>query len=151
MADGGTLNMILDDGGDATLLVHLGAQCRISLVGHPTNEEEEVLFASIEAQRNGRAGTQASARTSKASPRRPRPACIGSIRWRRTASSGFRDQRQRQRQQVEIRQPLRLPREPGRWHRRGTDVMMAGKVAMVAGFGDVGKGSAASLARPAAA
>src|SRR4051794_14508717 len=42
-ADGGTPNMILDDGGDATLLVHLGAQAEKnpSLIGHPTNEEEE--------------------------------------------------------------------------------------------------------------
>src|SRR6201991_3328618 len=48
-ADGGTPNMILDDGGDATLLVHLGAQAEHNpgLVSHPTNDEEEVLFASI--------------------------------------------------------------------------------------------------------
>src|SRR4249920_900656 len=48
-ADGGTPNMILDDGGDATLLVHLGAQAEgnPSVLNHPTNEEEEVLFAAI--------------------------------------------------------------------------------------------------------
>src|SRR5216110_887822 len=48
-SDGGTPNMILDDGGDATLLVHLGtqAQSNPSLLNHPTNEEEEVLFAAI--------------------------------------------------------------------------------------------------------
>ena len=48
-ADGGAPNMILDDGGDATLLVHLGIQARDnpSLIAKPTNEEEEVLFASI--------------------------------------------------------------------------------------------------------
>ncbi len=48
-ADGGTPNMILDDGGDATLLVHLGmrAEKDPSLVAKPTNEEEEVLYASI--------------------------------------------------------------------------------------------------------
>src|ERR1700760_3758771 len=47
--DGGAPNMILDDGGDATLLVHLGAQAEKnpSLVAKPTNEEEEVLFAAI--------------------------------------------------------------------------------------------------------
>src|SRR6201993_289140 len=48
-ADGGTPNMILDDGGDATLLVHLGGQAEQnpSVLNHPTNEEEEVLFAAI--------------------------------------------------------------------------------------------------------
>src|SRR5437660_10663684 len=51
-ADGGTPNMILDDGGDATLLVHLGSQAEAnpSLVAHPTNEEEEALFAAIKAR-----------------------------------------------------------------------------------------------------
>src|SRR6476659_5127496 len=49
--DGGTPNMILDDGGDATLLLHLGIQAEKdrAVVGHPANEEEEVLFAAIKA------------------------------------------------------------------------------------------------------
>jgi len=48
-ADGGTPNMILDDGGDATLLVLLGAQAEIdaSVIANPTNEEEEALYAAI--------------------------------------------------------------------------------------------------------
>ena len=49
-ADGGTPNMILDDGGDATLLIHLGLraeQGETSLIAKPTNEEEEILFAAI--------------------------------------------------------------------------------------------------------
>ena len=52
-ADGGTPNMILDDGGDATLLIVLGAEAedKPSLIAKPTNEEETVLFASI-AKRN---------------------------------------------------------------------------------------------------
>jgi adenosylhomocysteinase len=47
--DGGTPNMILDDGGDATLLIHLGmkAEKDLSVVGNPTNDEEEALFAAI--------------------------------------------------------------------------------------------------------
>src|SRR5436309_7994978 len=51
-ADGGAPNMILDDGGDATLLLHLGIQAEknISVLAHPTNEEEEALFASIKAR-----------------------------------------------------------------------------------------------------
>ncbi len=50
--DGGYSNMILDDGGDATLLLHLGAKAEkdASLIGKPTNEEEEVLFATIKAK-----------------------------------------------------------------------------------------------------
>ena len=48
-ADGGVPNMILDDGGDATLLVHLGlkAESDASVISNPTNEEEEVLYAAI--------------------------------------------------------------------------------------------------------
>ncbi|HML14063.1 MAG TPA: adenosylhomocysteinase, partial [Xanthobacteraceae bacterium] len=55
-ADGGTPNMILDDGGDATLLVHLGSQAEAnsSLVAHPSNEEEEALFAAIKARLKSR-------------------------------------------------------------------------------------------------
>src|ERR1700686_2539850 len=47
--DGGVPNMILDDGGDATLLLHLGiqAESNTSVLAHPGNEEEEVLFAAI--------------------------------------------------------------------------------------------------------
>ncbi len=48
-ADGGAPNMILDDGGDATLLVHLGLQAEQNpqVLHHPNNEEEEVLFGAI--------------------------------------------------------------------------------------------------------
>src|ERR1700675_4258217 len=47
--DGGAPNMILDDGGDATLLLHLGmqAESNAAVLNHPGNEEEEVLFAAI--------------------------------------------------------------------------------------------------------
>ena len=50
--DGGTPNMILDDGGDATLLLHLGmqAESNAGVLAHPSNEEEEVLFAAIQFQ-----------------------------------------------------------------------------------------------------
>src|SRR5271170_4243370 len=50
--DGGYSNMILDDGGDATLLLHLGAKAEkdASLVAKPSNEEERVLFAAIKAK-----------------------------------------------------------------------------------------------------
>ena len=141
--------MIFDDGGDATLLMHLGMQAETTpnVLHHPGNEEEEVLFAAIKKRLEDQPGWYTkSASKFAASPRKPRPACTGSIRWRRRA--GF----------------CSLPStsttaSPNRSStismaaasllvdgiRRGTDVMMAGKVAMVAGFGDVGKGSAASL------
>src|SRR5450755_3978908 len=50
--DGGYTNMILDDGGDATLLLHLGARAEkdASLIAKPENEEEELLFAAIKAK-----------------------------------------------------------------------------------------------------
>src|SRR6201995_1686339 len=50
-ADGGYSNMILDDGGDATLLLHLGARAEqdVSVLGKPTSEEERVLYAAIKA------------------------------------------------------------------------------------------------------
>src|SRR5438876_8923752 len=56
--DGGTPNMILDDGGDATLLIHLGLQPEKNpaLLNHPTNEEEEVLFASIKKRHKEKPG-----------------------------------------------------------------------------------------------
>src|ERR1700733_11105502 len=52
--DGGYSNMILDDGGDATLLLHLGAKAEkdASLIARPTSEEEECLFAAIKAKLN---------------------------------------------------------------------------------------------------
>ena len=51
-ADGGTPNMILDDGGDATMLIHLGAKAEkdISVLDKPTSEEEEVLYAAIRSR-----------------------------------------------------------------------------------------------------
>ena len=88
--DGGTPNMILDDGGDATLLIHLGARAEAGdtkFLDGATNEEEEVLFAAIKKRLKDEAGLlHASApRTSRASPKRPPPACIGSTRCRRRA------------------------------------------------------------------
>jgi adenosylhomocysteinase len=57
-----------------------------------------------------------------------------------TADPG--DQRQRLGHQEQVRQPVRLPRVAGRRLKRAMDVMLAGKVAVVCGYGDVGKGCA---------
>jgi len=88
--DGGEPNMILDDGGDATLLVHLGmrAEKDASLIAKPTNEEEEVLYKVIAKTNKAKPGWYAKlGAASRASPRRRPRACTGSTRWRRTASS----------------------------------------------------------------
>ena len=84
--DGEGPNMILDDGGDATLLVHKGIEYeRTGVVPEPTEDDSEewtVVLGAAEAHR--RRGAQALARrrprASRASPRRPPPACTGSTR-----------------------------------------------------------------------
>jgi adenosylhomocysteinase len=86
--DGGTPNMILDDGGDATLLVMLGSRAEQdpSVLDHPGNEEEQALFAAIAAVWSlPRAGIRTSRRISAASPRRRRPGSIVCTRWNRRA------------------------------------------------------------------
>jgi adenosylhomocysteinase len=148
-ADGGTPNMILDDGGDATLLIHLGIQARDnpSVIGHPTNEEEEVLFASIKARLQkdpdwyARVGKNIKGVTEETT--------TGVHRLYIMAKEGrllF--------PAINVNDSVTKSKFDNLYGcreslvdgiRRGTDVMMAGKVAMVAGFGDVGKGSAASL------
>ena len=120
-ADGGSPNMILDDGGDATLLIHLGLRAEkgdTAFLDKPSNEEEEVLFASIKQRLHGQARLVREER--RGDPRRHRgdddrrasPLCDG--QGGQAAVAG--DQRQRQRHQVEVRQPLRLPRVAGRRH-----------------------------------
>jgi adenosylhomocysteinase len=148
-ADGGTPNMILDDGGDATLLVHLGAQAEqnASLVGHPTNEEEEVLFASIKKRNKERPGWYAS--LGKNIKGVTEETTTGVHRLYQMAKDG-----KLQFPAINVNDSVTKSKFDNLYGcreslvdgiRRGTDVMMAGKVAMVAGFGDVGKGSAASL------
>jgi adenosylhomocysteinase len=148
-SDGGTPNMILDDGGDATLLVHLGAQAEKnpSLVGHPTNEEEEVLFAAIKKRNKEKPGWYASLgknikgvteETTTGVHRLYEMQKKGTLLW---PAINVNDSVTKSK--FDNLYGCRESLVDG--IRRGTDVMMAGKVAMVAGFGDVGKGSAASL------
>ena len=148
-SDGGGPNMILDDGGDATLLMHLGSQAERSpnVLHHPNNEEEEVLFAAIKER------------------------LVKNPGWYSKIASGIRGVTEEtttgvhRLYQMEKEGRLLFPAinvndsvTKSKFDnlygcreslvdgiRRGTDVMMAGKMAMVAGFGDVGKGSAASL------
>jgi adenosylhomocysteinase len=148
-ADGGTPNMILDDGGDATLLIHLGIQAaqNPSVIGHPSNEEEEVLFAAIKARLQHDPGWYA--RAGKSIRGVTEETTTGVHRLYQMAKEGrllF--------PAINVNDSVTKSKFDNLYGcreslvdgiRRGTDVMMAGKVAMVAGFGDVGKGSAASL------
>lgn len=149
-ADGSTPNMILDDGGDATLLVHLGLRAEegdTAAITHPSNEEEEILFASI-AQRlkdqpgwykkNAQAIRGVTEETTTGVHRLYEMQKKGTLLW---PAINVNDSVTKSK--FDNLYGCRESLVDG--IRRGTDVMMAGKVAMVAGFGDVGKGSAASL------
>ncbi|MFL5003420.1 MAG: adenosylhomocysteinase [Xanthobacteraceae bacterium] len=148
-SDGGTPNMILDDGGDATLLVHLGAQAEQnpSVLNHPANEEEEVLFAAIKKRLKEKPGWYATLGKN-----------IKGVTEETTTGVHRLYQMERDGRllfpAINVNDSVTKSKFDNLYGcreslvdgiRRGTDVMMAGKVAMVAGFGDVGKGSAASL------
>ncbi|MDR3463556.1 MAG: adenosylhomocysteinase [Beijerinckiaceae bacterium] len=149
-ADGGTPNLILDDGGDATMLIHLGMRAEAgdtAFLEKPTCEEEEVLFASIKKRlgthpgwytRNGKAIKGVSEETTTGVHRLYMMEKEGKLLW---PAINVNDSVTKSK--FDNLYGCRESLVDG--IRRGTDVMMAGKVAMIAGFGDVGKGSAASL------
>jgi len=149
-SDGGTPNMILDDGGDATLLIHLGVRAEkgdTAFLDKATNEEEEVLFASIKERLQREPGW-----FSKIA------ANIRGVTEETTTGVHRLYEMQKKGMllfpAINVNDSVTKSKFDNLYGcreslvdgiRRGTDVMMAGKVAMVAGFGDVGKGSAASL------
>ena len=149
-SDGGTANMILDDGGDATLLIHLGLRAEqgdIGAISKPANEEEEILFAAIKKRlsehpgwyrRNAESIRGVSEETTTGVHRLYEMQKRGTLLW---PAINVNDSVTKSK--FDNLYGCRESLVDG--IRRGTDVMMAGKVAMVAGFGDVGKGSAASL------
>ncbi|MBB3971416.1 adenosylhomocysteinase [Hansschlegelia beijingensis] len=149
-ADGGTPNMILDDGGDATLLLHLGKRAEegdTKFLDGATNEEEEILFAAIKKRLKSHPGWYT--RNALAIRGVTEETTTGVHRLYDLARKGellF--------PAINVNDSVTKSKFDNLYGcreslvdaiRRGTDVMMAGKVAMVAGFGDVGKGSAASL------
>ena len=148
-SDGGAPNMILDDGGDATLLMHLGSQAERTpnVLHHPGNEEEEVLFAAIKERMVKQPGWYT--KTASAIRGVTEETTTGVHRLYQMEKEGkllF--------PAINVNDSVTKSKFDNLYGcreslvdgiRRGTDVMMAGKVAMVAGFGDVGKGSAASL------
>ena len=148
-SDGGTPNMILDDGGDATLLVHLGmkAEKDDSVLRKPGSEEEEVLFAAIKKTLKKKPGWYTS--LGKAIKGVTEETTTGVHRLYQMEKEGrllF--------PAINVNDSVTKSKFDNLYGcreslvdgiRRATDVMMSGKVAVVAGFGDVGKGSAASL------
>ena len=148
--DGGAPNLILDDGGDATMLVHLGLRAEqgdTAFLDKASNEEEEVLFAAIKRRLASNPGVYAkyaqaikgvSEETTTGVHRLYLMEKDGKLLW---PAINVNDSVTKSK--FDNLYGCRESLVDG--IRRGTDVMMAGKVAMVAGFGDVGKGSAASL------
>jgi adenosylhomocysteinase len=146
---GGTPNMILDDGGDATLLIHLGmkAEKDLSVIGKPGNEEEEALFAAIKKRVAEKPGWYSA--LGKAIRGVTEETTTGVHRLYEMQKAGtllF--------PAINVNDSVTKSKFDNKYGcreslvdaiRRGTDVMMAGKIATVAGFGDVGKGSAESL------
>ncbi len=148
-ADGGTPNMILDDGGDATLLVHLGMQAEkdASVLKAPGNEEEEALFAAIRKRLAEKPGWYST--LAKNIRGVTEETTTGVHRLYEMAKEG-----RLQFPAINVNDSVTKSKFDNKYGcreslvdgiRRATDVMMAGKVAVVAGYGDVGKGSAESL------
>jgi len=147
--DGGAPNMILDDGGDATLLLHLGkdAEKDISVLDNPGSDEEKVMFAAIKAHiaKDPQWYTKAAAdilgvteETTTGVHRLIEMAKKGTLLF---PAINVNDSVTKSK--FDNKYGCRESLVDG--IRRATDVMMAGKVAIVCGYGDVGKGSAESL------
>jgi adenosylhomocysteinase len=147
--DGGHSNMILDDGGDATLLLHLGTRAEkdLAVIAKPGSEEEECLFAAIKAKL-------------KADPAWY-SARLGKIKGvTEETTTGVKRLYQMARDgelafpAINVNDSVTKSKFDNLYGcreslvdaiKRATDVMIAGKVGVVAGYGDVGKGSAQAL------
>ncbi len=148
-SDGGVPNMILDDGGDATLLIHLGKQAETdpSVLDNPENEEEEAAYASIKQRLAEQPGWYSKVAESLKGV--TEETTTGVHRLYDMAKAGtllF--------PAINVNDSVTKSKFDNLYGcreslvdgiRRGTDVMMSGKVAVVAGYGEVGKGSAESL------
>ncbi len=147
--DGGYPNLILDDGGDATLLCVLGpkAEKDRSILDHPNNEEEEALYTVMKRYLKEKPGFYSAIR-----------AAIKGVS-EETTTGVHRLYQMSERGElpfaaINVNDSVTKSKFDNLYGcreslvdaiRRGTDVMLAGKVAVVCGYGDVGKGSAASL------
>ncbi|HMK13867.1 MAG TPA: adenosylhomocysteinase [Burkholderiales bacterium] len=147
--DGGFPNMILDDGGDATLLVVLGAQAEKnpSLIAKPANDEERALFASIKKRLDAKPGWYGRA--------------LANIKGvTEETTTGVKRLYQMQKEgrlpfsAINVNDSVTKSKFDNLYGcreslvdgiKRATDVMIAGKITVVCGYGDVGKGCAQSL------
>ena len=147
--NGETANMILDDGGDATLLILLGADAEEdpSVLANPSNEEEEALFSTIKRRLEKNPGWYSKIKANIQGV--TEETTTGVLRLYQREKSGTLPF-----PAINVNDSVTKSKFDNKYGckeslvdgiRRGTDVMMAGKVALVAGYGDVGKGSAASL------
>jgi adenosylhomocysteinase len=147
--DGGFSNMILDDGGDATLLLHLGARAEsdASLIAQPANDEERALFAAV------RSRLKADARWYST-----RIARIRGVTEETTTGVKRLYQMAREGRlafpAINVNDSVTKSKFDNLYGcreslvdaiKRATDVMIAGKIAVVCGYGDVGKGCAQAL------
>jgi len=148
--NGEVANMILDDGGDATLLILLGAEAETdpSVLSKPGNEEEEALFATIKRRLEKNPGWYSKLRANIQGV--TEETTTGVLRLYQREKAGDLPF-----PAINVNDSVTKSKFDNKYGckeslvdgiRRGTDVMMAGKTAVVAGYGDVGKGSAASLA-----
>ena len=148
-SDGGTANMILDDGGDATMYILLGARAEAGedVLASPSSEEEEFLKAQIEKRRAQSEGWFT--RQREAIKGVSEETTTGVLRLYQLAEAGGLPF-----PAINVNDSVTKSKFDNLYGcreslvdgiRRATDVMLAGKVAVVAGYGDVGKGSAASL------
>jgi adenosylhomocysteinase len=145
----GAPNMILDDGGDATLLVHLGAKAEDdpSVLAHPTSEEERVLFAAIKARNAARPGWY-----------KQQLAAVQGVTEETTTGVHRLYEMARKGElkfpAINVNDSVTKSKFDNLYGcreslvdaiKRATDVMVAGKIAVVCGYGDVGKGCTQAL------
>jgi adenosylhomocysteinase len=148
-SDGGTPNMILDDGGDATLLVTLGAQHEKNGTQPPegTNEEERILFAAMRKHLKEKPGYYSRIQAN-----------IKGVTEETTTGVHRLYQMQKEGRlpfpAINVNDSVTKSKFDNLYGcreslvdaiKRATDVMIAGKIAVVCGYGDVGKGSAEAL------
>ncbi|MFN3318718.1 MAG: adenosylhomocysteinase [Allorhizobium sp.] len=147
--DGGLSNMILDDGGDATMYILLGARAEAGedVLSNPQSEEEEILVAQIKKRLAATPGWFTKQRDAIKGV--TEETTTGVHRLYELAKKGLLPF-----PAINVNDSVTKSKFDNKYGckeslvdgiRRGTDVMMAGKVAVVCGYGDVGKGSAASL------
>jgi len=148
--DGELANMILDDGGDATLLILLGADAEKdpSVLNNPANEEEEALFSTIRRRLERDPGFYSRVKASIQGV--TEETTTGVLRLYQREQNGTLPF-----PAINVNDSVTKSKFDNKYGckeslvdaiRRGTDVMLAGKQAVVCGYGDVGKGSAQSLA-----